>query len=155
MDIPTEDESTEYGPEPTTAEEREATVVLVSRMTVPEKIEAALKGTREMRAILVCDPNRIVAQAVLTSPKLSERDVEGFARMSRVSEDILRTIGQSRTWLKHYPIVCALVRNAKTPLALSLKLLPYLNARDVKVVSMDRNIPDPLRTAARRRVTEH
>lgn len=155
MDIPTEDESTEYGPAPKTAEDREATVVLVSRMTVPEKIEAALKGTREMRSILVCDPNRIVAQAVLNSPKLSERDVEGFARMSRVSEDILRTIGQSRTWLKHYPIVCALVRNAKTPLALSLKLLPYLNARDVKVVSMDRNIPDPLRTAARRRVVEH
>jgi hypothetical protein len=152
MDIPRETESAEYGPEPTTPAEREATVVLVSRMTVPQKIEAALKGTREMRSILVRDPNRIVALAVLSSPKLTEAEVESIARMTRVSEDVLRTIGQSRAWLKHYPIVCALVRNSKTPLAVSLRLLPHLNARDVKVVSMDRNVPDPLRLAARRRV---
>ncbi len=148
------EEADDYGPEPVTAEERASTIVLVSRMTVPEKLAAAVRGTREMRSLLVQDPNRIVALAVLNSPKLSESEVENIARMSRVSEDVLRTIGQSRTWIKHYPIVIALVRNAKTPLGISLNLLPRLTARDLRFLSIDRNIPDPLRVTARRRVTE-
>ncbi len=152
-DTPAHDEH-EYGPEPATPEQREATIVLVSRMTVPEKLEAALKGTREMRSILVQDTNRVVAMTVLSSPKLSEAEVESFARMGRVGEEVLRNIGQARAWLKHYPIVLALVKNPKTPLGISLKLLPRLTARDLKTVSIDRNIPDPLRVAARRRAIE-
>jgi len=144
----------DYGPEPQNEEERAATVLLISRMSVNERLTAALKGTREMRLLLVCDPNRLVALAVLNSPKLSEAEVEQIARMGRVSEDVLRTIGQSRTWTKHYPIVVALVKNAKTPLAISLRLLQRLTARDVKTVSTDRNVPDPLRIAARRRVID-
>lgn len=150
----TEDNHDDYGPEPASAEERAATAVRVSKMTVPEKLAAAVRGTREMRSLLVQDANRVVALAVLNSPKLSESEVENIARMSRVSEDVLRVIGQSRTWIKHYPIVVALVRNAKTPLAISLKLLPRLTPRDLKVVAIDRNIPDPLRVTARRRVVE-
>lgn len=146
--------SEDFGPEPATAEERATTVAMVARMTVPEKLVAAVKGTREMRTLLVQDPNRIVAATVMSSPKLSESEVENIARMGRVSEDVLRVIGQSRTWLRHYPTVVALVRNAKTPLAISLRLLPRLTGRDLRVVAIDRNIPDPLRVAARRRVND-
>jgi hypothetical protein len=151
---PAEDASSDYGPEPATAEERQATAALVSRMTVPEKLAAALKGTREMRALLAQDTNRIVALTVLSSPKLTETEVGNIARMGRVSEDVLRTIGQSRTWIRHYPIVAALVRNPKTPLAISLQLLPRLTPRDLRGVAIDRNIPDPLRVSARRRANE-
>ena len=35
-----------------------------------------------MRAILIRDPNKMIAAAVLSSPKLSEREVEAFARMA-------------------------------------------------------------------------
>jgi hypothetical protein len=136
------------------ATNQEAAIQLVARMSVAEKIAAALKGSRELRLLLVCDPNRIVAMSVLNSPKLTEVEVEQIARMSRVSEDVLRVIGQERAWMKHYPIMLALVRNAKTPLAISLRLLAHLTARDVKVVSTDRNVPDPLRIAARRRTVE-
>ena len=61
-------------------------------MTVPEKVKCAMKGTREMRAILIRDPNRMVAAAVLSCPKVNEAEVEAFAKMGNVSEDILRTI---------------------------------------------------------------
>ena len=43
------------------------------RLNTAEKVITALKGTREERAILVRDPNRIVAAAVLGSPRLTER----------------------------------------------------------------------------------
>lgn len=124
----------------------------VSTMTVPEKVRAAMKGSREMRAVLVRDPNKIVAMAVLSSPRMTESEVESIARMGSVSDEVLRTIGQTRAWTKNYGILAALVRNPKTPLAVSLTLLPRINDRDLKYVSIDRNVPDPLRIAARKRV---
>ena len=125
----------------------------VDSMAVPEKVRAAMKGTREMRAALIRDPNKLVARAVLSSPKLTDAEIEGFARMQNVSEDVLRVIGTTRAWVKHYNVAVALVRNAKCPIALSMQLLPRLVERDVKFVSIDRNVPEPLRVAARKKLT--
>lgn len=120
-------------------------------MTVPEKIKCAIKGTREMRAILIRDPNRIVASAVLSCPKVNESEIEAFAKMGNVSEDVLRTIAMTRAWTKNYNITLALVKNPKTPVAMSLTLLQRLNDRDLKMLSTDRNVPEPLRAAARKK----
>jgi hypothetical protein len=123
-------------------------------MTVPEKVKAAMKGSREMRATLVRDPNKLVARAVLSSPRLTDTEIEAFAKMQNVSEDVLRVIGTTRAWVKNYNVALALVRNAKCPVALSMTLLPRLVERDVKVVSQDRNVPEPLRIAARKKLAK-
>ncbi|MGE3276077.1 MAG: hypothetical protein AB7O67_13260 [Vicinamibacterales bacterium] len=138
--------------EPATAEARASLVQRVAAMSVPERVKAAMKGSREMRAVLVRDPNKLVALSVLSSPKLTEAEVEAIARMGSVAEDVLRTIGHSRAWTKNYGILSALVKNPKTPIPLSLTLLARLNDRDAKAVSIDRNVPEPLRIAARKRV---
>jgi hypothetical protein len=84
---------------------------------------------------------------------VTESEVESFAKMATVSEDVLRTIGMNRAWLKNYGVVLALTKNPKSPVGLSLNLLNRLNERDLTGVSTDRNVPDPLRTAARRKLT--
>lgn len=146
-------DDTDYGPDDGgSADEKAATAKRLSEMTVPEKVKAAMKGTREMRAVLIRDPNKMVATAVLSCPKLSEQEVETFARMANVSDDILRTIGSTRAWTKNYGITLGLTRNPKTPLSLSLTLLHRLNDRDLRAVSIDRNVPEPLRLAARKKV---
>ena len=89
---------------------------------------------------------------MLSSPKLTETEVEAFARMGSVGEDVLRTIARTRAWMKNYGVVLALAKNAKTPVAISLNLLPRLNEGDVKRLSTDRNVPEPLRIAARKRM---
>ena len=38
----------------------------------------------------------MIAAAVLSSPKVTEPEVESFAKMATVSEDVLRTIGMNR-----------------------------------------------------------
>jgi hypothetical protein len=124
----------------------------VARMGFSERVKAAVKGSREMRAILIRDPSKVVAMAVLSSPKLTENEVETFARMANVCEEVLRTIAGSRTWVKNYGVVVGLTRNPKTPLALSLNLMSRLNERDLTLLSKDRNVPEPLRVAARQRV---
>jgi hypothetical protein len=135
-----------------TPEEASAVAKRLGDMTVPEKVKCAMKGTREMRAVLIRDPNRMVASAVLSCPKVTEQEVETFARMANVSDDILRTIGSTRGWMKNYNIMLGLTKNPKTPLAMSLTLLHRLNDRDLRGVSIDRNVPEPLRLAARRKV---
>jgi hypothetical protein len=122
----------------------------LSSLSVMERIKLAMHGTREQRSVLVRDANRIVAAAVLSSPKLSDSEIEVFARMTNVSEDVLRVIGSSRGWTKNYAVLSALVRNPKTPPAVSMALVPRLNERDTKMLTVDRNVPEGLRQIARK-----
>jgi hypothetical protein len=124
--------------------------VMLQAMTVPQRLKLAMKGSREQRAVLVRDPNRMIAAAVLSSPKLAETEVEAFARMANVSEDVLRTISMNRSWMRRLAVAAALVKNPKTPAAISLHLLPRMTQRDVKQLSIDRNVPEALRLNARK-----
>jgi hypothetical protein len=130
--------------------ERRGAAQRLSMLTVAERMKVAVRGSREERSILVRDPNRLVSSAVLSSPKLTESEVESIARMTNVSGDVLRTVGSNRAWLKNYSVIAALARNAKTPIAVSLSLLNRLMERDVKFLASDRNIPEPVRIAARK-----
>lgn len=134
----------------------ESSPQLLSALSVPARIKVAMLGTREQRAVLIRDPNRVVSSAVLSSPKLSDTEVENFARMSNVSAEVLRVIGTNRAWLKSYAVVAALVRNARTPPAISLSLMSRLQERDIKSLAVDRNVPEALRIAARKvQQTQH
>jgi hypothetical protein len=124
----------------------------LSGMNVPQKLKRATKGTREERAILIRDPNKIISTAVLSCPKLTTSEIEGFARMANLSEELLRIIASTRAWMKNYNVVYGLVRNPKTPIALSMNLLPRLTEKDLRMVSTDRNVPDVLRVTARKKI---
>ena len=146
-------DATDYGPDAGgTPDTASASGQAPGRHDGARKSEVRDEGTREMRAVLIRDPNRIVASAVLSCPKVTEQEVETFARMANVSDDILRTIGATRAWMKNYNIMLGLTKNPKTPLAMSLTLLHRLNDRDLRAVSIDRNVPEPLRIAARKKV---
>lgn len=130
----------------------ETTLQKLQSMSFTDRIKAAMRGTREVRSILIRDSNKLIASSVLSSPKVSESEIAGYAKMGTVSEDVLRTIAMNRAWLKNYSVVLALTKNSKTPLAISLNLLTRLTERDIAGISTDRNVPDPLRIAARRRM---
>jgi len=135
------------------ADEREESILQrLAGMTVAQRISRAMKGTREERAILIRDPNRIVTAAVLSSPKMTDTEIAGIARMGSVSEDVLRTVAANRAWLKNYSVTLALIKNAKTPVAISMNLMSRLNDRDLRTLSTDRNVPDVLRMLARKKV---
>ena len=144
---------TAEGPEIADDEDDEKSALQrLQEMSVPQKMSRATKGTREERAILVRDPNRLISVAVLSSPKLTDSEVEAIAKMSSVSDEILRIISHNRNWMKNYVVVSALARNPKTPLPVSMNLLNRLNDKDLKVLSTNRNVPEVLRTTARRKV---
>jgi hypothetical protein len=128
------------------------TVQKIYRLNTAEKLITALKGTREERAILIRDPNRLVAMGVLGSPKITEAEIESFSAMKNVSDQVLREIGNHREWTKRYAVINNLVRNPRTPIGLALNLVPRLGPRDVKAISVDRNVPEPVRKIAQKYV---
>src|SRR5579875_2407984 len=128
--------------------ERQTTLQKISRMTPAQKIKCALTGSQEERFILIRDSNKMVARAVLQSPKLSEAEIEAYASMMNVSEEVLRLIVMNRAFMKSYAVMRALVSNPRAPIDVTLPLLNRLNDRDMRGLAVNKNIPDALRTTA-------
>ena len=130
--------------------EKVSAVQRLYRQNTAQRMISALKGTREDRAILVRDPNRLVSSAVLGSPKLTDVEIESFAGMRSLSDEVLRRIGNHKEWTKRYGVISNLVKNPRTPLGISIGLVSRLNPRDIKGLAVDRNVPEVIRKQAQK-----
>ncbi len=136
---------------PLDPQEREAALQKrIAQMSVAQKLRLALVGPREARTILIRDANREVARNVLQNPKLTEAEVETFAAMRNVSDEVLRHIGISREWTKSYGIIHNLVKNPRTPPFVSQTLLVRLRTKDLALLARDRGVPEAVRNNAQR-----
>jgi hypothetical protein len=129
-------------------QERETVLQRTQRMTVVEKVKAALTGSQEERMVLIRDSNKVVARAVMQSPKLSDHEIEAIAGMKDVSEEVLRLIAANRKFRKMYVVIRALVNNPRTPIDVGLHLVPHINDRDLKWLALNRNVSDLIRRSA-------
>jgi hypothetical protein len=132
------------------AGKRETLMQKLARLRVVERVQLALKGGRGERLLLIRDPCKVVQRAVLQSPQLSEQEVESFANMATLTDETLRLIAANRKYRKNYTIQRALVFNPKSPLEVTLHLLPFLKPMDLKFLTGNKNVSDTLRTAANR-----
>lgn len=128
--------------------ERQTLLQRINAMSPAEKIKTALTGNQEERLVLIRDSNKLVARAVLGSPKLSDAEVEAFAMMKNVTEEVLRHIAMNRAFMKRYGVAVSLVNNPRTPLDVTLPLINRLNERDLKNLSLNKNVPETLRGLA-------
>jgi hypothetical protein len=131
-------------------EQRATLLQRLAGMRVVERVQMGLKGNREERMALIRDPCKVVQRAVLTSSRLTDREVETFAAMASLSDEVLRMIAMNRKFQRNYAVVRNLMNNPKTPLDLTLHMLPSITAPDLKKLATNKNISDPLRTAAMR-----
>ena len=115
-----------------------------------QKIKAALTEDAQTRSFLIRDPNRLVALAVLGSPKITEAEIEGIAGMKNVSDEVLRRIGTNRDWTKKYTVINSLVKNPRTPLPIAMSFVSRLQPRDIRALTVDRNVPEAIRKSAQR-----
>jgi hypothetical protein len=131
--------------------ERLTTFQKIARMGVRDRIILAGKGTKEERFILIRDGARLVTSAVLHSPKLTEAEVEYFATMKNVSDNVLREISRNHKFMKNYNVIRNLTNNPRTPVDLSLTLVNHLMVGDLKSLSGNKNVADTLRKVAVKR----
>ncbi|HYE65751.1 MAG TPA: hypothetical protein VD966_09210 [Pyrinomonadaceae bacterium] len=114
-------------------------------MTIKDRIKLGMKGDREARSILIRDANKVVAQAVINNPRITDHEVESIAAMRTVSDEVLRLIALNRAWARSYPIIHNLARNPRTPIPTAISILPRIRTSDLKSISQNRNVSEAVR----------
>jgi hypothetical protein len=133
---------------------RETILQRINHMTAAQKIKTALTGNQEERLLLIRDPNKLVARAVLQSPKLNSHEIENIASMKNVSEEVLRLVAMNRKFMKSYGVVRSLVNNPRVPIDVGVPLLNRVNDRDLKMLALNRNVADVIRHLAEKMVKQ-
>ena len=128
--------------------ERGSALQKISKLDIKGRIQLAMKGTKEDRSILIRDSTKLVALAVLESPKITDGEVEKFANQKNVLEAVLRQIPMKRRFVKNYGVVRNLVANPRTPLDVSLGLIKNLLTADLKNLSGNKEVSDTIRKLA-------
>ena len=131
-------------------EKRGSVLQKINKLDIKGRINLAMKGSKEERSILVRDGTKIVAMAVLDSPKISDGEVEKFASQRNVLEAVLRAIPMKRRFVKNYAVVRNLVFNPRTPLDIGLGLMKNLLVQDLRNLSANKEISDTVRKLALR-----
>jgi len=134
--------------------ERISVLQKIAKLTVGQRVQLAMKGNKEERSILIRDGSKLVSSAVLVSPKVTDAEIETFAGMKNVQEQVLRDIARAPKFKKNYVIIRQLANNPRTPLDISLTLMGHLMANDLKTLSMNKNVPETLRKVALKRFKE-
>jgi len=132
--------------------ERVSMINRILHMGMKDRVKLAAKGDREARNILIRDPNRIVAQAVIGNARITEQEVEKIAGMRSVPEDVLRQIAVNRNWARNYSIAHKLAQNPRTPIANVISILMRLQLRDLQAMIKNRNVSDAVRKQSLRLV---
>ena len=131
-------------------ERRDSVLQKIAKLDIRGRITLAMRGSKEDRSILIRDSTKLVAIAVLESPKISDGEVEKIALQKNVLESVLRAIPMKRRFAKNYSIMRNLVQNPRTPLDLSLGLMKNLLIHDLKNLSGNKEISDTIRKVALR-----
>jgi len=122
----------------------------ILHMTVGERIKLALKGNREARAILIRDPNRLIQRFVLQNPRVTDDEIAAVARNRNTDAELLRRIGEHKSWPRNYQVRLGLVTNPKTPMATALHLVSSLTERDIRFLAKSKNVSATVVAQARR-----
>ncbi len=121
----------------------------IQGLNFSDKRLLALRGGRDVRSVLIKDPNKELSLTVLENPKITETEVELIAKSRTSSDEAIRKIIKKREWMKSYPIILAIVSNPKTPAGVGISLLSGLKTKDLSSLEKNKNIPEAIRSASK------
>ena len=131
-------------------EQRGSALQKIAKLDIKGRIQLAMKGSKEERSILIRDGTKIVALAVLESPKITDSEVEKIANQKNVLESVLREISMKRRFVKQYAILRNLTFNPRTPIDVSLGLIKHLLTPDLRNLTGNKEVSDTVRKLATR-----
>jgi len=124
----------------------------IQKMRVGERIQLAIRGSRDIRSILLRDSSREVMLTVLDNPKITESEIEILAKQRTTPDEVLRVIAKKKDWLRNYSIMFSLVTNPKTPVGIALQNINALKYKDLLPLEKNRNLPEAIRAAIKRKI---
>jgi hypothetical protein len=140
--------------EPPEAEEAKPPALLSERlkkMSVTEKMQLALSGSRDERAALLRDTNKSLHLFVFKNPRLGLDEVQAAVKMPQLSPEAIKMVCEHREWGTNATICAALVRNPKTPMPLALRMLDRVPMTELKAIAKG-GAREPLVHAARKKL---
>ncbi len=132
------------------ANDNESLMSQIADMTLMEKIQLAMKGDKDARAILIRSANKAVQVAVISNAQISENEIATIANYKNLDDEVLRKIASRKDWVKVHEIRAALVKNPKTPPTIALKMIATLAAREIKMIAKSKQVPTAIAMAAKR-----
>jgi hypothetical protein len=123
----------------------------IMKLSIAKKIEwANKKGNKEVRTILLRDPNKLVQLAVVQSPRMTDGEIAKIANSRTSPHEVLQHIYNNRLLLKNYTIKVSLVNNPKVPVAVAMRFLSLLRQSELKSLSKNRNVSNALQSQAKK-----
>lgn len=143
----------EEGDEPEDEGKRLSITQQIMKMGVAKKIEwANKKGNKEVRTLLLRDPNKLVQLAVIQSPRITEGEISKVAQARTAPNEVLQYIYNNRQLMKNYAIKMNIISNPKVPVGVTMRFLSGLRMAEVKALAKNKNVPQGLATAAKKLV---
>ena len=120
-------------------------------MTVQEKMQMALSGSRDERLALFRDNVKSIHVFVLKNPRIGLDEVQTAAKSPQLAPDALKMIAEHRDWSANPTVCAALVRNPKTPMPLALKALERVPVSELRALAKG-GAREQIVQAARRKI---
>lgn len=129
---------------------KESLYQMIRKLTIGQKLALAKKGNKDVRGLLIRDPNKMIALEVINNPRITDGEVLSIAGMKDVAEDVLRAIANNRMYRSNKAVILTLLHNPRTPVGVSLGLgISALNDKELEGLAKNRNIPGVLGKAAK------
>ena len=101
------------------------------QMPFHQKVVAAKRGNRSVRAILIQEGNQKILNFLLQNPQISVPEILTILKTPTISYDAIQTIAKNQAWVSSEEVKYMLVTHPKAPLPLTLNLLPSLNVNSL------------------------
>lgn len=121
-------------------------------LTLGAQADGERVDMKALRMIGVRDANPLVAIAALNAPGLGDSEVVKIAGLRNVAEEVLREIGSSKEWTRHYMVKFNLVANPRTPFGQAAKWIMHLRENDLKTLAKSKEVPGAVQTAAKQQL---
>ena len=122
----------------------------IRALPVAVRLKICRGAARDVRNIMIRDPNPTVAVAVLEFNSLADSEVEGIAGNKNLASEVLAGIVSDRHWPQRHAIALALVKNPKVQVGAAVRLLNGLSVRELGRIGLDRSVAEGVRKQARR-----
>jgi hypothetical protein len=125
----------------------------IMKLSIAKKVEwANKKGNREVRTMLLRDPNKLVQLAVIQSPRMTEGEIAKVAQNRVSPNEVLQYIYNNRRLMKNYTVKINIISNPKVPVGVSMRFLSGLRMAEVKALAKNKNVSQGLANAAKKLV---
>lgn len=117
------------------AEKRQSAWDRMRGLSQMEKLLLAIKAERSERALLLQDSDPRVLLSLLRNPRLTVEEVARVAKSPFLNYQVAEVILKTTQWMGNMEVRLALIRNAKTPPAFALQILPSLPESEIRSIA--------------------